>query len=56
MSKHVAYACERLMDSAQGRHGLLVVNFEDGIHECVLVRREDLELLLATWSQKHADA
>lgn len=52
MSK-VYYACERLMNAAQGRAGLLVLNFEDGMYECVLVRREDLELLLATWREKH---
>ena len=48
-------ACERLMDQAQGRAGLLVLNLEDGLHEHVLVRREDLELLLATWGEKRAE-
>ena len=41
-------ACERLMSAAQARYGALVVQGE----EWVLVRREDLELLLATWSEK----
>lgn len=50
----VRAACERLLDSAQGKMGLLVLNFEDGLQECVLVRREDLELLLATWGEKRA--
>jgi hypothetical protein len=54
MSK-VHYACERLMDSAQGKLGLLVLNLEDGLTEVVLVRRDDLELLLATWSEKRVD-
>ena len=49
----VQAACERLMDAAQGKMGLLVLNLEDGMHEVVLARREDIELLLATWSEKH---
>ena len=45
----VRESCERLMDAAQARYGALIVQGE----ECVLVLREDLELLLATWSEKH---
>ena len=41
-------SCERLMDAAQARYGALIVQGE----ECVLVLREDLELLLATWGEK----
>ena len=51
----IHYACERLMDAAQGKGGLLVLSLEDGLTEVVLVRREDLELLLATWGEKRAD-
>lgn len=47
---HVRESCERLMDAAQARYGALVVQGQ----ECVLVLREDLELLLATWEEKHA--
>ena len=50
----VHFACERLLDAAQGKGGLLVLNLEDGLVEVVLVRREDLELLLATWGEKRA--
>jgi hypothetical protein len=52
---NIRSACERLMDAANGHSGLLVLNLEDGLTECVLVRREDLELLLATWSEKRSD-
>ena len=55
MSSTVRCAVERLLDAAQGKMGLLVINLEDGLAEHVLVRREDLEMLLATWSQKHAE-
>jgi len=51
----VRMACERLMDAAQGKSGLLLLDLEDGTAECVLVRREDVELLLATWGEKRAD-
>lgn len=44
----VRESCERLMDAAQARYGALIVQNV----ECVLVVREDLELLLATWSEK----
>ena len=50
----VQFACERLLDAAAGKGGLLVLNLEDGLAEVVLVRREDLELLLATWGEKRA--
>jgi hypothetical protein len=51
----VKAACERLMEHAAGRSGLLVLPCEDGVGlaEMVLVRRADLELLLATWGEKH---
>lgn len=45
----VRESCERLMDAAHARDGTLVVQGQ----ECVLVLREDLELLLATWGEKH---
>lgn len=50
----VGAACERLMDAAQGKHGLLVLHTEPvgELAEHVLIRREDLELLLATWGEK----
>ncbi len=50
----VRAACERLMDQAQGRSGLLVLPVGDvgEFAECVLVRRGDLELLLAVWGEK----
>ena len=51
---NVRMSCERLMDAAQGRSGLLVLHLEDGLTEVVLVRREDLEALLATWGEKRA--
>ena len=47
----VRESCERLMDAAQARYGALVVQGE----ECVLVLREDLELLLATWRENQND-
>ena len=43
-------ACERLMDAAQARFGAIVMS--DG-EEHVIVRRADIELLLATWEEKH---
>lgn len=46
----VPEACERLLNAAQARYGAIVI---DGQGECVIVRREDLELLLATWAEKH---
>ena len=49
VSSRVRESCERLMDAAQARYGALVVQGE----ECVLVLREDLELLLATWEEKN---
>jgi hypothetical protein len=53
----VKAACERLMEHAAGRSGLLVLPCEDGVGlaEMVLVRRADLELLLATWGEKHSN-
>ena len=48
MSSRVRESCERLMDAAQARNGALVVQGK----EYVLVLREDLELLLATWGEK----
>lgn len=52
----VREACERLMDAAQGKAGLLLlpVHEADGFAEYVIVRRNDLELLLATWGEKRA--
>ena len=47
----VRESCERLIDAAQARFGALVI----GEHEFVLVRREDVELLLATWEEKRND-
>ena len=44
----VRESCERLMDAAQARFGALVIEGS----EYVLVRREDVELLLATWEEK----
>ena len=38
------------MDAAQARYGAITVG---DLGECVIVRREDLELLLATWGQKN---
>jgi hypothetical protein len=48
----VKVACERLMAQANGETGLLLLAVEDGFAEFVLVRRADLELLLATWHEK----
>ena len=42
-------SCGRLVDAAEARYGALVVQGET----YVLVLREDLELLLATWREKH---
>ncbi len=51
----VAEAAERLMGHAAGQSGLLVLPIENNeLAEYVLVRRGDLELLLATWSNKKA--
>ena len=54
----VKEAVERLMGHAAGKSGLLVLPSEDvgELAECVLVRRSDLELLLATWEVKHNEA
>ena len=51
----VKEAVERLLEQAAGRGGLLVLPTEQvgEFAECVLVRRGDLELLLATWEVKH---
>ena len=46
----VREACERLMDAAQAKFGAIVMS--DG-EEHVIVRRADIELLLATWGEKH---
>ena len=52
---NVKEAVERLLEQAAGRGGLLVLPTEQvgELAECVLVRRADLELLLATWEVKH---
>ena len=42
-------ACDRLMDAAQARFGTVIMS--DG-EEHVIVRRADIELLLASWGQK----
>jgi len=48
----VSDAVSRLMTQARGETGYVMVLTETGMSECVLVRREDLDLLLATWSEK----
>ena len=45
---HVRESLQRLMDAAQARYGAIAM---EG-HEYVLVRREDVELLLAWWGEK----
>lgn len=47
-------AVERLMDQARGAAGFVLIPTEDGFAEAVLVRRDDLQLLLATWGEKRA--
>ena len=48
-------AAERLIGHANGKSGLLVLPIENNeLAEYVLVRRGDLELLLATWGEKKA--
>ena len=51
----VKEAVERLISHAAGHNGLLVLPIENNeLAEYVLVRRGDLELLLATWNDKKA--
>ncbi len=51
----VKEACERLIGQAAGQSGMLVLPIENNeLAEYVLVRRGDLELLLATWQEKRA--
>ena len=51
----VKEAAERLIGHASGKSGLLVLPIENNeLAEYVLVRRADLELLLATWGEKRA--
>ena len=52
----VREACERLMHASQGKGAFLLVDLVDGPAEMVLVRRDDLTLLLACWSEKRAPA
>ena len=40
------------MAQANGETGVLLLPVEDGFAQCVLVRRTDLEMLLATWGEK----
>lgn len=47
-------ACERLMAQSNGETGMLLLPVPDGFAEHVLVRRMDLEMLLATWGEKRA--
>lgn len=53
----VKAAAERLIGAAGGQVGLLLLPADEpgGLAEYVLVRRGDLELLLATWGEKRAD-
>ena len=51
----VKEAVARLMGHAAGQSGLLILPIENNeLAEYVLVRRGDLELLLATWGEKKA--
>ena len=50
----VKASVERMLDQARGTSGFLLVPTEDGFAECVLVRRDDLQLVLATWGEKKA--
>jgi hypothetical protein len=43
-------AVERLMDQARGANGFIMLNKYS--EEYVLVRRNDIQLLLATWGEK----
>lgn len=50
---HAVYAAvERLMHASNGKGSFLLVDLTDGPAEMVLVRRDDLALLLATWVEK----
>lgn len=46
-------AAERLINQMNGACGVLVVGEGEQMQECVLVRRADLELLMATWGEKN---
>ena len=48
MSSSVRESLQRLMDAAQARYGALAIGGE----EYVLVRREDIELILGWWGEK----
>jgi len=56
MSK-IADAIHRLMDQARGLSGFILLESLDeneGMSEHVLVRRSDLQVLLATWWEEEA--
>lgn len=48
-------ACDRLIDAVSREQGVIPVDVTGvGLTEYVLVRRGDVELLLATWNEKRA--